>query len=38
MESQRQLVTLGMFIIDEFEYMDENGQPTGRTLPPQGSL
>lgn len=38
MEAQRQLVTLGMFIIDEFEYLDEDGQPTGHALPPQGSL
>ncbi|TFK56064.1 Ribokinase-like protein [Heliocybe sulcata] len=30
-------VSLGMFIIDEFEYLDEHGQPTGRTLSPQGS-
>lgn len=37
MEAQRQLVTLGMFIIDEFEYLDEDGQPTGHALPPQGS-
>jgi hypothetical protein len=28
-------VTLGMFIIDEFSYMDGNGHPTGKTLPPQ---
>ncbi|TFY72501.1 hypothetical protein EVG20_g506 [Dentipellis fragilis] len=33
--SPRQLVTLGMFIIDEFVYSDEDGRPTGRTLPPQ---
>jgi len=30
-----QLVTLGMFIIDEFEYQDEHGHPTGRKLPSQ---
>ncbi|OCH94244.1 Ribokinase-like protein [Obba rivulosa] len=30
-----QLVTLGMFIIDEFEYQDEHGNPTGQTLPSQ---
>jgi len=28
-------VTLGMFIIDEFSYVDEQGQPTGKVLPPQ---
>ncbi|KAH9951812.1 Ribokinase-like protein [Amylocystis lapponica] len=27
--------SLGMFIIDEFAYCDEDGNPTGRTLPPQ---
>jgi hypothetical protein len=27
--------TLGMFIVDDFEYLDENGQPTGRTAEPQ---
>jgi hypothetical protein len=30
-------VTLGMFIIDEFTFMDENGRPTGRSLAPQES-
>lgn len=24
-------VSLGMFIVDEFHYLDENGNPTGRT-------
>ncbi|KAF7800009.1 hypothetical protein EIP86_011252 [Pleurotus ostreatoroseus] len=31
----RQFMSLGMFIIDEFSYLDEDGQPTGRTLPEQ---
>ena len=31
----RQFVTLGMFIIDEFVFLDEKEQPTGRSLPPQ---
>ena len=31
---RRQFVTLGMFIIDEFAYLDEEGNPTGKTLPP----
>jgi hypothetical protein len=26
-----------MFIIDEFLFLDEHGQPTGRTLEPQES-
>ena len=32
-------VTLGMFIIDEFSFTDENenGLPTGKTIPAQGS-
>lgn len=30
----RDLVTLGLFIIDEFKYLDENGEPTGRSAPP----
>jgi hypothetical protein len=30
-------VTLGMFIVDEFSYVDEHGQPTGKVLPPQES-
>jgi hypothetical protein len=30
-------VTLGLFIIDEFTFMDEDGLPTGRYLAPQGS-
>lgn len=28
-------VTLGMFIIDEFSFTDQNGKPTGKTLPSQ---
>ncbi|KAF8639802.1 hypothetical protein AX17_001061 [Amanita inopinata Kibby_2008] len=28
-------VSLGMFIIDQFSYKDENGKSTGRALPPQ---
>ncbi|EPQ59546.1 Ribokinase-like protein [Gloeophyllum trabeum ATCC 11539] len=36
--SQRpQFVSLGMFIIDEFEYLDDDGRPTGRSLAPQES-
>lgn len=31
-------VTLGMFIIDEFYFLDEEGKPTGKILPPQESL
>ncbi|KAI0049586.1 Ribokinase-like protein [Auriscalpium vulgare] len=33
--SPRAFVTLGMFIIDQFSFQDEHGQPTGRTLAPQ---
>ncbi|KAI6105531.1 Ribokinase-like protein [Pisolithus sp. B1] len=28
-------VTLGMFIIDEFSFADQDGKPTGKTLPSQ---
>ncbi|KAI6004097.1 Ribokinase-like protein [Pisolithus albus] len=28
-------VTLGMFIIDEFSFTDQDGKPTGKTLPSQ---
>ena len=35
MSEVRKLVTLGMFIIDEFAFLDTTGWPTGRTLPPQ---
>lgn len=31
----RQFVTLGMFIVDEFTFEDENGIPTGKTIAPQ---
>ncbi|KAF5370016.1 hypothetical protein D9758_001261 [Tetrapyrgos nigripes] len=31
MSGSRAFVTLGMFIIDEFTYADENGEPTGKT-------
>jgi hypothetical protein len=34
---ENSFVTLGLFIIDEFTFMDEDGQPTGRYLTPQGS-
>ena len=27
--------TLGMFIIDDFSFMDADGRPTGRTVDPQ---
>jgi hypothetical protein len=30
MESGRTFMTLGMFILDRFEYLDDQGQPTGR--------
>ncbi|TFK76126.1 Ribokinase-like protein [Pluteus cervinus] len=29
------LVTLGMFILDEFEFLTEDGEPTGKTIPTQ---
>ena len=35
MESPRTFVTLGMFIIDDFLYLDAAGEPTGKTTPPQ---
>ncbi|EIW61851.1 Ribokinase-like protein [Trametes versicolor FP-101664 SS1] len=31
----REFVSLGMFIIDEFTFVDDKGEPTGQTLPPQ---
>ncbi|KDR83352.1 hypothetical protein GALMADRAFT_219185 [Galerina marginata CBS 339.88] len=37
LNAPKKFVTLGMFIIDEFSFMDEEGQPTGRTLEPQES-
>jgi hypothetical protein len=36
-QDTRHLVTLGMFIIDEFAFLDENGQATGQTRPSQES-
>jgi len=30
MEPGRIFMTLGMFILDRFEYLDDQGQPTGR--------
>jgi len=30
-------VTLGMFIIDDFEFLDENGKATGKEVAPQVS-
>ena len=30
-------VTLSMFIIDEFSFLNEQGHPTGRSFPPQES-
>jgi len=30
-------VTLGMFIIDDFEFLDESGQATGKEVAPQVS-
>ncbi|KAI9001247.1 Ribokinase-like protein [Trametes punicea] len=33
--ASRDFVSLGMFIIDEFSFADENGDPTGKSLPPQ---
>jgi len=30
-----QFVTLGMFIIDEFEFRDEDGKPTGKVAKSQ---
>jgi len=33
-----QFVTLGMFIIDDFTFADEQGKPTGKIVPPQGRL
>lgn len=37
MANDPHFVTLGMFIIDEFSFADENGLATGKTVPPQGS-
>ncbi|KAI0254290.1 Ribokinase-like protein [Lactifluus subvellereus] len=38
MSGTRNFVSLGMFIIDEFAFLDAAGKPTGRTLPPQEQL
>ncbi|KAI0303136.1 Ribokinase-like protein [Russula brevipes] len=35
MSGTRKFVSLGMFIIDEFAFLDAEGHPTGRTLSPQ---
>jgi hypothetical protein len=35
MSGTKNFVSLGMFIIDEFAFLDAAGKPTGRTLPPQ---
>ncbi|KAL7282156.1 hypothetical protein ACG7TL_003625 [Trametes sanguinea] len=34
-DNAREFVSLGMFIIDEFSFADEHGNPTGKTQPPQ---
>jgi hypothetical protein len=36
--TQRQFVSLGMFIVDHFSFEDEDGNPTGRNLEPQVCL
>ena len=36
--TQRQFVSLGMFIVDQFLFEDEDGNPTGRNLDPQVGL
>jgi hypothetical protein len=35
MSGTRNFVSLGMFIIDEFVFLDASGEPIARTLPPQ---
>jgi len=35
--TQRQFVSLGMFIVDRFLFEDEDGNPTGGNLDPQVS-
>lgn len=35
MAGPRKFVTLGMFIIDEFAFLDHAGNPTGQALEPQ---
>nr|VWO97302.1 CBFD_NFYB_HMF domain-containing protein [Ganoderma boninense] len=34
-ESSRNFVSIGMFIIDEFSFADEDGKPTGKTMTTQ---
>ncbi|CCM03402.1 uncharacterized protein FIBRA_05533 [Fibroporia radiculosa] len=34
---ERIIVSLGMFIIDDFQFHDDDDQPTGKILPPQES-
>ena len=36
--TQRQLVSLGMFIVDQLLFEDEDGNPTERNLDPQVGL
>ena len=38
MSAKPHFVTLGMFIIDEFSYLDEDGGPSGKSSGPQESL
>ena len=35
---RKTFATLGMFIIDEFEYLDADGRPTGKVRAPQVGL
>lgn len=37
MSKIKSFVTMGLFIIDEFSFMNAEGEPTGQTLEPQGS-
>ncbi|RPD61875.1 Ribokinase-like protein [Lentinus tigrinus ALCF2SS1-7] len=34
-DKHRAFVSLGMFIVDEFSFADEDGNPTGKTMAPQ---
>ncbi|KAI9466751.1 Ribokinase-like protein [Lactarius psammicola] len=38
MSESRKFVSLGMFIIDEFAFLDHAGNPTGRALDPQEGI
>ncbi|KAH9007091.1 Ribokinase-like protein [Lactarius hatsudake] len=38
MSGSRKFVSLGMFIIDEFAFLDHAGNPTGRALDPQEGI